>query len=122
MVEGKTHDEAVDIWSLGVLLYEFLVGKPPFETESHSETYRRITKVDMRFPAIVPPGAQDLIKQVGASTQNFWKLRFTNEGSGGRGEREKDSFIDVLKVTPSFIFKNVFKVSKIDPGEVFDQF
>jgi len=64
MVEGKTHDEAVDIWSLGVLLFEFLVGKPPFETESHSETYRRITKVDLRFPSMVPAGAQDLIKQL----------------------------------------------------------
>lgn len=45
MIEGKTHDEKVDLWSLGVLCYEFLVGKPPFETKSHEETYRRISKV-----------------------------------------------------------------------------
>ena len=35
----------VDLWSLGVLTYEFLVGKPPFEAESNNDTYRRITKV-----------------------------------------------------------------------------
>ncbi|XP_010788175.1 aurora kinase A-like [Notothenia coriiceps] len=45
MIEGKTHDEKVDLWSLGVLCYEFLVGKPPFETKSHEETYRKISRV-----------------------------------------------------------------------------
>ena len=30
MVEGQEHDEKVDIWSLGVLMYEFLIGCPPF--------------------------------------------------------------------------------------------
>lgn len=45
MIEGKTHDEKVDLWSLGVLCYEFLVGKPPFEAKNHEETYRRISRV-----------------------------------------------------------------------------
>lgn len=31
MVEGREHDAAVDVWSLGVLTYEFLLGGPPFE-------------------------------------------------------------------------------------------
>ncbi|KAF5900807.1 aurora kinase B-like, partial [Clarias magur] len=44
MIEGKTHDERVDLWSLGVLCYEFLVGNPPFETKSHEETYRKISR------------------------------------------------------------------------------
>ena len=39
------HYIQVDLWSLGVLTYEFLVGKPPFEAESNNDTYRRITKV-----------------------------------------------------------------------------
>lgn len=45
MIEGKTHDEKVDLWSLGVLCYEFLVGHPPFEAKSNEETYRRISRV-----------------------------------------------------------------------------
>lgn len=64
MVEGSFHDEKVDLWSLGVLCYEFLVGKPPFETESHQETYQRIIKVDIRWPDVVCSGARDLISKL----------------------------------------------------------
>ena len=67
------------MWSLGVLTYEFLVGKPPFEAESNNETYRRITKVltynfpfymiipvqvDLRFPAHLSTEAKDLISRL----------------------------------------------------------
>ncbi|XP_077982536.1 aurora kinase C-like [Glandiceps talaboti] len=64
MIEGRMHDEKVDLWSLGVLCYEFLVGKPPFEAEGHSETYRKISKVDFRYPPHVSEGARDLISKL----------------------------------------------------------
>ncbi len=64
MVEGREHDEQVDVWSLGVLLFEFLVGNPPFEAEGHNATYRRISRVDLKFPAGVPSDAQDLIRKL----------------------------------------------------------
>lgn len=64
MVEGREHDQTADVWSLGVLTYEFLVGSPPFEAEGHKQTYRRIARVDLKFPSIVPEGAQDLIRKL----------------------------------------------------------
>ncbi len=66
MVEGADHDDKVDVWSLGVLCFEFLYGEPPFEAEGHSNTYKRILKVDLRFPATpeVSMGAKDLIRKV----------------------------------------------------------
>ena len=64
MIENKDHDYTVDIWALGVLAYEFLVGSPPFDTESHSETYRRIVKVDLQFPSYVSAEARDFISRL----------------------------------------------------------
>ena len=34
MLERKTYDHRVDIWTVGVLTYEFLVGKPPFDSST----------------------------------------------------------------------------------------
>ncbi|KAJ6665702.1 hypothetical protein lerEdw1_002072 [Lerista edwardsae] len=64
MIEGRTHDEKVDLWSIGVLCYEFLVGKPPFESSTYQETYRAISKVEYRFPPFVTEGARDLISKL----------------------------------------------------------
>ena len=34
MIHGESHDKNVDLWSLGILCYEFLVGCPPFEVRN----------------------------------------------------------------------------------------
>lgn len=64
MIERKTHDFHVDIWSLGVLMYEFLVGSTPFEEKGHKETYNRIKKVDLKIPVDVSIEANDLIRKL----------------------------------------------------------
>lgn len=57
------YGEKVDLWSLGVLTYEFLVGEAPFE-DTMIMTQRRITRADMTVPSFVSPEAKDLIKRV----------------------------------------------------------
>lgn len=64
MVEAKPHNNKVDVWSLGILLYELLVGKPPFEEEQSNLTYKRIAKVDLKIPTFVNPEAADLISKL----------------------------------------------------------
>jgi serine/threonine protein kinase len=64
MIENKDHDYTVDIWALGVLTYEFLCGRPPFEAEGHSATYRRIVKVDLSFPPFVSDLAKDFVSRL----------------------------------------------------------
>ncbi|KAL7626874.1 spindle assembly checkpoint kinase [Parahypoxylon ruwenzoriense] len=57
------YNEKVDLWSLGVLAYEFLVGEAPFE-DTPIMTQRRIAKADMTIPSFVSPEAKDLIKRL----------------------------------------------------------
>jgi serine/threonine protein kinase len=49
MVQGQPHDEKAVLWSLGVLYYECLVGKPPFEATAYEETYHRIGRAEYFF-------------------------------------------------------------------------
>jgi aurora kinase len=61
--QDNFYNEKVDLWSLGVLTYEFLVGEAPFE-DTPVMTQRRIAKGDMSVPSFVSPEAKDLIKRV----------------------------------------------------------
>ncbi|KAM3081650.1 spindle assembly checkpoint kinase [Clarireedia jacksonii] len=57
------YNEKVDLWSLGVLMYEFLVGEAPFE-DTPIMTQRRIARCEMTVPNFVSAEAKDLIKKV----------------------------------------------------------
>lgn len=64
ITSGTKHNDAVDLWCLGVLLFELLVGTPPFESPTSGETHQRILKVDLKFPDYISKGPQDLIRQL----------------------------------------------------------
>lgn len=38
----RGHSYEVDVWSIGVIMYTLLIGKPPFETNDVKTTYKRI--------------------------------------------------------------------------------
>lgn len=78
MIEGQMHDEKVDIWSLDVLCYEFLVGMPPFEAQTYQKTYRRISQVQFTLPDFVTEGARDLISRL---LKHNARQRFNTSGS-----------------------------------------
>ena len=52
----------IDIWGLGILSYEFVVGRPPFESDSKNETYERIEKLKYEFPDYVSTEFKDFVK------------------------------------------------------------
>jgi serine/threonine protein kinase len=49
----RGHSFEVDVWSMGVILYTWLVGKPPYEAKDVKATYQRIINNEYTFPSKV---------------------------------------------------------------------
>ena len=67
ILDGKAgHSYEVDIWSLGVIIYTLIIGKPPFETRDVKTTYKKIKMNAYSFPetAIISEAAKNLISQI----------------------------------------------------------
>merc|ERR1719410_1216355 len=64
MIEKKKHDPTVDVWALGVLMFEFLCGTPPFESQEQKHTFHKMRNVTFCFPGHVSAEARDLIKKL----------------------------------------------------------
>lgn len=52
---GKGYQSEVDWWSLGVLFYECIYNKRPFEANHHDALAQAIIKADPLFPVTSPP-------------------------------------------------------------------
>ncbi|EIJ88287.1 aurora kinase A [Nematocida parisii] len=65
MVCHQKHDKYVDIWGIGVLAYEFVVGNPPFEAKgSTDETFKRIKSIEFTFPSYLSNACKDFISKL----------------------------------------------------------
>ena len=67
ILEGKNgHSYEVDTWSLGVIIYTLLIGKPPFETSDVKTTYKKIKQNNYNFPENpkISQQAKDLISSI----------------------------------------------------------
>jgi serine/threonine kinase 32 len=53
--EGKGYSCEVDWWSLGVLFYECIYNKRPFEASSHDSLAAKISKGEPTYPVTSPP-------------------------------------------------------------------
>ena len=53
-----------DLWALGCIIYQMLVGKAPFRAASEYLTFERIASGKMRVPSDVAPAAADVIKRL----------------------------------------------------------
>ncbi|CAF0756325.1 unnamed protein product [Rotaria sordida] len=64
MLNGNGYDEKIDLWCLGVLTYEMIIGKPPFDSQTQHETIRMIRSIELTFPTGTSGDLRDLITKL----------------------------------------------------------
>ncbi|KAL5011938.1 hypothetical protein ScPMuIL_010489 [Solemya velum] len=60
----SAHGLEADVWSLGCMLYTFLVGHPPFDTNAVKSTLNRVISAEYNLPSHLSGEAIDLIKSL----------------------------------------------------------
>ncbi|XP_039992372.1 serine/threonine-protein kinase PLK4 isoform X2 [Xiphias gladius] len=60
----SAHGLESDVWSLGCMFYAFLMGRPPFDTDTVKHTLSKVVLGEYEMPGHVSVEAQDLIHQL----------------------------------------------------------
>ncbi|XP_044786631.1 serine/threonine-protein kinase 38 isoform X3 [Bubalus bubalis] len=115
------YNKLCDWWSLGVIMYEMLIGYPPFCSETPQETYKKVMnwKETLTFPPEVPISekAKDLILRFCCE----WEHRI---GAPGVEEIKNNSFFEGvdwehIRERPAAIS---IEIKSIDDTSNFDEF
>uniref|UniRef100_A0ACD5YZX1 Uncharacterized protein n=1 Tax=Avena sativa TaxID=4498 RepID=A0ACD5YZX1_AVESA len=105
IILGQGHDKAADWWSVGILLFEMLTGKPPF-VGNREKAQQKIVKEKLKLPSFLTSEAHSLLK--GLLHKEAGKRLGT--GPGGSDEIKKHKWfkpinwrkLDAREILPSF--------------------
>mmetsp|Transcript_24222 Transcript_24222/g.42975 ORF Transcript_24222/g.42975 Transcript_24222/m.42975 type:complete len:365 (+) Transcript_24222:111-1205(+) len=64
VIENKCTDQRSDTWSLGCMIYQVLVGAPPFHAASEYLVFLRIMDLDLQWPPAIDPVGKDLVTKM----------------------------------------------------------
>lgn len=64
VLRGEEYDFAVDWWSLGCVIYDMMVGKPPFTGRSHKAITDKVLTSKLKLPFYFSMDAKDLLNKL----------------------------------------------------------
>ena len=66
IIEANGYYYEVDIWAVGIIIYQLIIGVLPFKGDNNLETENKIKEALIKYPenAIISNAAEDLIKQI----------------------------------------------------------
>ncbi|GMH33824.1 hypothetical protein BSKO_01658 [Bryopsis sp. KO-2023] len=64
LVTQTGHNAGADWWALGVLIYELVIGRPPFYDEDRVKMFKKICEVRYQFPATMSQELRDLLRRL----------------------------------------------------------
>uniref|UniRef100_A0A158R5L2 Protein kinase domain-containing protein n=1 Tax=Syphacia muris TaxID=451379 RepID=A0A158R5L2_9BILA len=107
IVTHEGHDKAVDWWSLGILIYEMIVGVPPFQGRALNDVFEKILEGKLKFPRHFDCNAKDLVKKL---LQSDPSKRLGNLKNGAVDVMNHEWFAEIdwdevaeMKLTPPVI-------------------
>ncbi|TID20728.1 kinase-like protein [Venturia nashicola] len=90
---GKGYSSEVDWWSLGVLFYECIYNKRPFEGNNHETLAQKIIKADPTFPVTNPPVSMPCLHAISSLLEKDKRQRI---GAAGFDTFEDNPFFRPL--------------------------
>lgn len=64
LLKGQSYGKAVDWWTLGCMLYELLVGVPPFYVSNRRDLFRKIAVEHPTYPSIISSSAKRILERL----------------------------------------------------------
>lgn len=64
LIDELPYDYNADLWSLGCIIYELLMGSPPFCTNSILHLIRKIKTEQIKWPTFLSPDCISFLKVI----------------------------------------------------------